>query len=177
MKFFCNTREHGRIRLQRFSQERALSHLVAKYETSWWLKSNLVLSSIIGQKMSLIALTIWISQGFEKNPKMAQKWSENGFLALSLEPNHLGPKFLHFLGPHTWLDHGQTISQLFWKFTLGALVDFKKRMILNVLYLNVANGPSSVIEAKRRLVRLFKNVLSIAILRLVIFKVFVYLLD
>ena len=131
MKFFCNTREHGRIRLQRFSQERALSHLVAKYETSWWLKSNLVLSSIIGQKMSLIALTIWISQGFEKNPKMAQKWSENGFLALSLEPNHLGPKFLHFLGPHTWLDHGQTISQLFWKFTLGALVDFKKRMILS----------------------------------------------
>ena len=132
MKFFCNTGEHGRIWVQRFSQERALSHLVAKYETSWWLKSNLVLSSIIGQKMSLIALTIWISQGFEKNPKMAQKWSENGFLALSLEPNHLGPKFLHFLGPHTWLDHGQTISQLFWKFTLGALVDFKKRMILYI---------------------------------------------
>ena len=130
MKFFCNTGEHGRIWVQRFSQERALSHLVAKYETSWWVKSNLVLSSIIGQKMSLIALTIWISQGFEKTPKMAQKWSENGFLALSLEPNHLGPKFLHFLGPHTWLDHGTTISQLFWKFTLGALVDFKKRMIL-----------------------------------------------
>ena len=130
MKFFCNTVEHGRIWVQRFSQERALSPLVAKYETSWWLKSNLVLSSIIGQKMSLIALIIWISQGFEKTPKMAQKWSENGFLALSLEPNHLGPKFLHFLGPHTWLDHGQTISQLFWKFTLGALVDFKKRMIL-----------------------------------------------
>ena len=131
MIFFCNTGEHGQNCDIRFSQQLALSRLVAKYGTSWWLKLNLVFSSIIGQKMNLLAITNQISQGFEKTPNMAQIWPKNGFLTISLEPNHLGPKFLHFWGPHTWLDQGDTLSQFFWKSLLVEYVELQNPAFLN----------------------------------------------